>query len=308
MNENKGLKFSLIIPTYNAEQEILALLKSCYIQTYVPNEIIIIDSSSTDATYSLVSSLENVRVIQINQKDFDHGKTRDYGISLSQFPFVCFLTQDVVLANSKYFENLLKPFVDDKIAVVTGRQIAKLEHSLIQKYTREFNYPSFSMRKDKSLVPSLGIKTYSISDVCSAYRKEAYYAVGGFDYPIISNEDMMIAIKFINQGYSIYYQAEACIYHSHEYSLSREYKRNFDIGVSLAYYKDRLKNISVDNEGKLYVKYVIKRLMEKYHIILCIKFIVCCGVKFLGNRAGLQYEKLSKVQRIKKSNNRSFWK
>jgi rhamnosyltransferase len=44
-------------------------------------------------------------------------------------------------------------------------------------------------------------------------------------------EDQHVAGRMIEAGYSIYYAAEASVYHSHNYSLLREFKRYFDVGV-----------------------------------------------------------------------------
>ena len=55
---------------------------------------------------------------------------------------------------------------------------------------------------------------------------EAYLAVGGFDAPIITNEDMMMAAKLLHAGYALAYTPEAAVYHSHRYTMEEEYRRN----------------------------------------------------------------------------------
>ena len=46
-------------------------------------------------------------------------------------------------------------------------------------------------------LPRLGIKTFFLSDACSAYRRAAYLAVGGFEKHVLTNEDMLIAARMI---------------------------------------------------------------------------------------------------------------
>ena len=70
-----------------------------------------------------------------------------------------------------------------------------------------------------------------ISNSFAAYRISAFKDVGGFPENVIFGEDMYVATKMLKAGYKIAYEADACVYHSHEYSLLQEMKRYFDMGV-----------------------------------------------------------------------------
>src|SRR5699024_4967535 len=95
-----------------------------------------------------------------------------------------------------------------------------------------FNYPKESRIKTKEDLPTLGIKTFFCSNVCSAYRKEAYDALGGFIHKTIFNEDMIMASKMIEAGMSIAYAADAVVWHWHDYTAMEQLHRNFDLAVS----------------------------------------------------------------------------
>lgn len=56
---------SVVIPTLNAGQEIERLLDSLFNQTCPPDEIVVIDSSSTDNTQTLAKSYPKVNLITI---------------------------------------------------------------------------------------------------------------------------------------------------------------------------------------------------------------------------------------------------
>ena len=47
----------------------------------------------------------------------------------------------------------------------------------------------------------------------------------------IFNEDMIYAADLIHAGYGIAYAADAKVVHSHNYSCSQQFHRNFDLGV-----------------------------------------------------------------------------
>ena len=87
---------SVIIPTLNAGTMIDDLLTSLEHQRRVPDEIIVVDSSSDDDTRDLVRRHPEVRLIVIDRKDFNHGGTRDMALRESSGDFVLFLTQDAL--------------------------------------------------------------------------------------------------------------------------------------------------------------------------------------------------------------------
>jgi len=65
---------SIIIPTYNAGQQIHSLCEALRSQT-VSSEIIVVDSSSSDRTVEIAESF-GARVLIVQTQDFDHGGTR----------------------------------------------------------------------------------------------------------------------------------------------------------------------------------------------------------------------------------------
>lgn len=101
---------SVIIPTLNAGTMIDDLLTSLEHQRRVPDEIIVVDSSSDDDTRDLVRRHPEVRLIVIDRKDFNHGGTRDMALRESSGDFVLFLTQDALPESDQYIDAVLAPF------------------------------------------------------------------------------------------------------------------------------------------------------------------------------------------------------
>ena len=280
------LNISVVIPTFNPGPRIRELIESLLAQTFSPNEVLIVDSSSTDGFESVVPQVDKVRLIRINKKDFDHGGTRDLALKQTSGDFVLFITQDAMPYNNRAIECLYNAInSSDRIAAVSGRQIAYDNASRQEKLIREFNYPANSSVWSSDGSQVLGIRSLFLSDVFSIYRKSAYLDVGGFDHPIKTNEDMLIAAKFLNAGYSIGYAADAIVYHSHDLTLRQEYRRNFLIGATLEEYKERL-SASEYGRGFALVKYVSFRLLKGGHILSFIQFGFNCVARLMGNRNG----------------------
>lgn len=281
---------SVVVPTLNAEKYIGRLLKRLLAQT-AEAEIIVIDSGSKDNTVSVVQQAAGkdpgrIRLIQIPGEQFDHGGTRDYALRQSGGDYVMFLTQDALPVDKHCIENLLKGFSQPDIAGVYGRQIAFPGAAPYEKLTRQFNYPNQGRVWREQDIPRYGVKSYFFSNTCSMYRRDIYEKAGGFDRPIITNEDMLMAARLIHQGYALAYVPEAAVYHSHNNTLLQDYKRNVKIGYVMRRYSDRLTGAQADSEGMRMVRFVGKELIRERHFLSLGAFCMHAAVKLAGNRAG----------------------
>lgn len=280
------MKVSVIIPTLNAEPWIASQLDMLLCQT-VQAEILVIDSGSTDATCSIIRShADRVRLLEIPRERFDHGGTRDYALRQCTGDIDCFLTQDALPVDERCLEKLLSAFSSPDIAAVFGRQIARPDAPEYERLTRQFNYPDQPRVWREADIPRYGVKAYFFSNVCAAYRREAYLAVGGFDAPILSNEDMMIAAKLLHAGYALAYTPEATVYHSHRYSLREELRRNIRIGKVMEQYRDRLTGAHVDAEGRRMLRFVGGELAQRRQYGELLIYYVHVAARLAGNRIG----------------------
>lgn len=222
----------MLVPTYNPGQLWVDFLTSLQMQTPRIQHCWVLDSQSTDG--SLAKSVQAGMVVcSVERQHFNHGGTRQWGIE--QLPvgpeFVVFLTQDAVLANPSAIECLLSGFADPKVAAVYGRQVPHSNASAIAVHARHFNYPAQSQTRVWSDKERLGIKACFLSNSFAAYRLTALREVGGFSKHLILGEDTHLAARLLQKGYAVRYEAQAVVYHSHNYSLTREFASFFDTGV-----------------------------------------------------------------------------
>lgn len=280
------MDISVIIPTLNAEHEIETLLIALDRQSIQPNEILVVDSASDDKTIELVQKHKGFRLLQIDRQDFNHGTTRDKALRESSGDFVCFLTQDAVPVSDDYLKRLVAPMVDDSdIALVSGRQLPKADARRFEQLVRGFNYPDSPSVRSKCDLEKLGIKTFFASDACSAYRRIAYLECGGFDH-VNTNEDMLMAAKFIASGMKVAYEPHAEVFHSHNLTPAQQFARNRAVGFFLETHADDLMHASEIGEGGRLVKAVSSQLLREGNLVEFIAFGVDCCARLLGNRAG----------------------
>lgn len=280
------MDISVIIPTLNAEHDIEGLLTVLGRQSIRPIETLVVDSASEDRTIELIQKHKGVRLLQIDRQDFNHGGTRDLALRESRGDFVCFLTQDAVPVSDDYLELLVAPMVDDsEIALVSGRQLPKADARRFEQLVRGFNYPDSSSVRSKRDLKKYGIKTFFASDTCSAYRRTAYLECGGFDH-VNTNEDMLIAARFIASGMKVAYEPRAEVYHSHNLTPSQQFARNRAVGFFLETHADDLMHASEIGEGGRLVRSVSSQLLREGNFGELIAFGVDCCARLLGNRAG----------------------
>ena len=289
MEENTSaipLHVSVVIPTLNAGKELNKLLNALKEQSSPAEEILVVDSSSEDNTAEVCSQYERVIFLSIPRESFDHGKTRDMALRRCKGDVVVFLTQDAIPANSEFLEKLIEPQSDYHTAVSIGRQLPKENATRMEALVRSFNYPAHSFIRSKEDITTLGIKAFFCSDSCAAYRKDVYLRLGGFEYPLKSNEDMFFAAKALQSGYRIAYTADAMVYHSHNFSLRKQYRRNYLQGYEIERHRELIGDVSLNTEGLKLVRTVSEKLLAEGAVGTLLLFGLDCCVRWLGNRNG----------------------
>lgn len=285
-------KISIVILTHAPNDCFVDSIRLLLKQSIKAHEIFIINTDesifynnlSSDNKLYLDKLINDKTIIvkHIEQADFDHGKTRNYAASLATGDYILYMTDDAVPYDDKLLYNLLIGFDDERVAISTARQVAKADAKFTEKLVREFNY------KDETYIRSIdteniyGIKNYFVSNACTMYEKKIFDALLGFKENIPLNEDMLYAYKAIHNNYKIYYNSNARVYHSHNFSYIEQFKRNFAIAKSQKQNKevfDKLHNVS---EGKKLVSYVLKSCIKERKFLSMIDFTIECVFRYLG--------------------------
>lgn len=90
------MKYSIIIPAYNAETTIVRCVESILNQTFSDFELIIINDGSTDQTCELLNQLkkEDSRIKIDHQKNKGASSARNRGINISTGDYIIFIDSD----------------------------------------------------------------------------------------------------------------------------------------------------------------------------------------------------------------------
>lgn len=299
-------RVSVIIPTSNGEQSIGPLLSALVKQTLKPDQVLIVDSSSNDNTLRICEGFD-VEIIRINAGSFDHGGTRNLAASKAAGDILIYMTQDALLKDSKCLENLVRPLADPQVAASYARQVARDDANPIERFARSFNYPPGNILKGVEDLNVLGIKTFFFSNTCSAIKRSVFEKAGGFPDKTITNEDMFLAAKLVQRGHKIAYQADAVVYHSHNYTISSVFKRYFDIGVFFNRNPWIAGLARSEREGTEYLRKLLSFLITNKRWRWIPYALIETATRFIGYRIGLSEGLLPIWGRKRLSNNKGFW-
>lgn len=229
-------KASVVIPTLNPGDLFPKVLKAVLKQkTPFDVEILVIDSGSTDGTVDLLDGLEGVRLHQIDQKDFNHGDTRNLGVEMTEGDYVAFLTHDALPRDDLWLYSLvtgMDRFPD--AGGVFGRHLAWPDASPYTKRDMEAHFDLFlsvplyldqetDARRFELRDPAWMQTLHFYSDNNSMLRRSVWEKI-----PLrrtAFGEDHLYAYDIIMAGYGKLYMPHATVYHSHDYDADQTHER-----------------------------------------------------------------------------------
>ncbi len=228
-------KVSIVIPTLNAGPGFEDLLEKISVQEgNFDREVIVVDSGSTDGTDELARRYGAI-VHQISKAKFNHGATRNLGISLARGEYVVLTVQDAVPFDERWMvamvENLER---DERVAGVYGRQISHPESSALTRVlVNSLATASLERREHfaggpeqyRKMPPMKRRRLAAFDNVGSCLRRSVWEELP-FEKTNFG-EDIRWGKRVVEGGYKTVYEPRSAVFHSHErgaiYDLRRYY-------------------------------------------------------------------------------------
>jgi rhamnosyltransferase len=220
---------TVVVLTYNGERYLRDLLGALATQRIDGAfETLVIDSGSTDATLDIVADFPAVRLVQIPNSEFGHGRTRNFAAHQARGRYVAYLTHDAVPAHDRWLYELLKPFeLNDRVAAVMGSQIPRPSAFPLLKYEIRSVFDGFgpgfgtTLFYEDDFITSEGVRNAVTfySDVNSAARRDIL--TGPVPYQDVSYaEDQLFGRDVIAAGLMKAYAPRASVVHSNHLTLA----------------------------------------------------------------------------------------
>lgn len=233
---------SVIIPVKNGLphfRNVVEMLKEQKLEKSY--EVIIIDSGSTDGSLEVVPANDKrFRLVKINSSEFGHGRTRNYGASLSKAKYCAFLTHDALPVDENWLSEIIKPMEeDDEVAGVFGRHIAYESDGPFVRWELEThfsglkNWETVQIKDAREYARNQGIRQvyHFYSDNSSCLRRSVWEE---FPYPDVEfAEDQIWAKRIVEAGFKKAFAWNSVVYHSHNYGIWERMQRSFDEALAL---------------------------------------------------------------------------
>lgn len=198
-------RISLIIRCHNEEAHIGRLLTGVTRQTRPPDEVIVVDSGSTDATLAIASAFP-VSIIPISSENFSFGRALNVGIEASAGEIVVFASAHVYPLYDTWLELLTAPFVDEQVALAYGRQQAPRDGRFSEQQLLKRWFPAQSVANQRD----------PFCNNANAAIRRPLWEEQRYDEHVTGLEDLDWAKRAVARGFVLAYVAEAAVIHTHD--------------------------------------------------------------------------------------------
>ena len=213
------MKVSVIVPVRDEEQSIRELLDSLLKQTRPPDEIVITDGGSIDATPQLIEDYiqKGAPVRLIRAGPALPGRGRNLGAAAASSEWIA-LTDAGIRVAADWLENLTaRASRDESVDIVYGSYEPITDTLFKECAAIAYVSPPATMRD--------GIVARPRSVVSTLLRREAWAAVNGFPEHLRSGEDLLFMDRLEAAGYRAVFEPRAQVHWNLRPTLLSTFKR-----------------------------------------------------------------------------------
>jgi rhamnosyltransferase len=196
---------SVVVRALNEAQHLGRLLHGLQNQTVLPDEIIVVDSGSTDDTPRIAERAGCV-VKSISKDEFSFGRALNLGCDASSSDLIVILSAHVYPLYDTYVEHMIGAFGREGVDVAYGRQVGD--------HRTKFSESRIMLR----WFPTKNIWDQGhpfSNNANAAVRRRAWEQIR-YDESLTGLEDLAFAKEVMRRGSKVAYVADAPVVHVHE--------------------------------------------------------------------------------------------
>jgi len=196
---------SIVIRCLNEERGIGRLLDGIAAQTRRPDQVVIVDSGSTDGTLD-IARRHNVEIHSIDPAEFSFGRSLNKGIAAARGDVVVFASAHVYPVYDTWLEHLTEPFSDPGVALTYGRQVGGPTTPYSESQILAAWFPAESRSR----------QDHPFANNANAAVRRSEWMAAPYDEELTGLEDLDWASKALERGAGVAYVAEAPVVHLHD--------------------------------------------------------------------------------------------
>jgi rhamnosyltransferase len=199
------MKLSIVIRAYNEAEHIERLMLGIGAQTVSPQEVILVDSGSTDETVAIARA-HGARVVEVDSAEFTFGRALNRGCEAARGEICVFPSAHVYPLRTTWLEELVAPLGDERVVLSYGRQRGNERSRFSERQIFAKWYPP------RSVCPQ---PTHFCNNANCAIRRSTWESMP-YDETLPGLEDVAWAKAAQANGGWIAYVAEAEVVHVHD--------------------------------------------------------------------------------------------
>lgn len=205
---------SIVIRALNEAEHLPVLLESIANQTVPPDEVILVDSGSTDRSVDIAES-HDVRIVHIPPGEFTFGRALNWGCEAAKGELLIFVSAHVYALDEHWLERLVAPFEDERVGLSYGGQTGDHRSNFAELQLLSRWFPD---------VGTLDQDNAFCNNANCAIRRSLWEQIP-YDESLPGLEDMAFARDIRAAGNRIAYVPEARIAHVHEEGKRQTFNR-----------------------------------------------------------------------------------
>lgn len=216
------MRVSFIATVYNEESTIVGFLESLFSQSRLPDEIVIVDGGSSDATVAKIKS-EKLKVknyivkFKIITKVGNRAIGRNEAIKNASSDIIVCSDAGCILDKS-WIKNIIVPFADKKVDVVSG-YYKPIARNVFEKCLATYTCTMEDKIDPDSFLPS----SRSV-----AFKKNVWEKIRGYPEYLHTCEDLVFDRELKRKGFKFKFAKDAIVYWYQKKNIIEAFLQLFD--------------------------------------------------------------------------------
>ncbi len=184
----KKVRISVIVPTLNEEKLVGQTLRN--VRNVAPEaELIVVDGGSKDRTVEIARKYAKVLYSHTNI-----AAARNIGANAADGEILVFLDADTNI-NRKFIDEAINELMDPKVVGAGGLIMPQRAGTFLEAIFYFFNF---------IIMAAFFFGKPILAGTCVAYKKSAFFGVGGFDEKMAASEDFDLCNRISNEGKMVF--------------------------------------------------------------------------------------------------------
>ncbi|MBW7955314.1 glycosyltransferase [Patescibacteria group bacterium] len=253
-------KVSVIVTVRNEAKTVGALLSALESQTYLPNEVVIVDAASTDETVSLIESFaKQTKAFTVMIESFACNRSagRNRAVQLAKNDLIA-ITDAGCLPRSNWIQELMAAYIGEHDEFSQNPVVAGYAVGRPQSNFQAAVIPYFLVMPE-----NIQPKNYLPATRSMLLPKSVWQKVGGFDETLNTSEDYVFAQAVKHSETPIVFSASAIVEWQPPKTLGQAAKSFLSFSAADIRGKILRKKVLA-----LYIRYILIALILTYVLIM----------------------------------------